>query len=168
MTIGRIPEMLALMPTSPTPSRPANDGGLVAPLPFAMRSMLRTAVVEHARGERRQLFPPHLHVGTPGAVRVSTPIAEAPADFGTRVDLIHAMARRAQTHGVSTPTGFPWVWLTRSGPAIADDLDLSVLAPTMHAFAEADQPLTFVVVTLRSWHDPRSGLHRSWARLRAA
>lgn len=160
--------MLAGMSLPPTPSAPPNDEGLTAPLPLSVRSLLRTAVAEHARGERRQLFPAHLHVGTPGALRVSTPIAEAPADFGTRVDLIHAMVRRAEAFDGSTPTGFPWVWLTRSGSATPDDVDLSVLAPTMHAFAEADQRLTFVVVTRRGWHDPRSGLSRSWVRLRAA
>ncbi|BBH16234.1 hypothetical protein Back2_05210 [Nocardioides baekrokdamisoli] len=99
---------------------------------------------------------------------MSTPIAEAPADFGTRVDLVHAMVRRAEAGGVSTPTCVPWVWLTRSGPATVDDLDLTVLAPTMHAFAEADQPLSYVVITRRGWHDPRSGLQRTWVRVRTA
>lgn len=168
MTIRRFPGMLAGMPFPSPPSQPLIGDGLLAPLPHAIRSMLRTAVLEHARSERRLLFPAQLHVGTPGAFRVSTPIAEAPSDFGTRVDLVHAMVRRAETAGVSTATRIPWVWLTRSGAATTDNLDLSVMAPTMHAFAEADQPLTYVVVTRRGWHDPRSGLQHSWKRLRAA
>lgn len=160
--------MLAPMSVTPPASAPPTGLGLVTPLPLAVRSMLRSAVFEHARGERRRLFPAQLHVGTPGGSRVSSVIAEAPTDFGTRVDLIHAMIRRAEAGGVSTPTRVPWVWLTRSGPAITDDLDLSVLAPTMHAFSEAALPLSYVVITSRGWHDPRSGLSHSWVRVRAA
>lgn len=145
-----------------------NAPGLTEPLSVVVRSMLRTATVEHLRDERRRLFPARLHVGTPGASRLSASIPEAPSEFGTRVDLIHAMAREAERSGVATPTGVPWVWLTRSGAAVPDHLDFSFLAPALHAYAEVSQPLTFFVVTRRGWHDPRSGLHRTWSRLRAA
>lgn len=144
------------------------ETGLVAPLPFPVRSMLRAATVDHLRSERRALFPATIHVGTPGAFRVSTPVADIAAEFATTADTIHAMVRCAERTGVSTPSGIPWVWLTRSGEAGADALDFTLLAPTMHAYAEAGQPLTFFVVTRRSWHDPRSGLQRSWTRLRTS
>lgn len=114
------------------------------------------------------MFPAHLHVGTPGGVAVSTPILQAPTDFGTRVDLIHAMVRRLGPGTADTPGGVPWTWLTRSGPAGPGELDLAVLAVVMHAYAEVNEPLTYVVVTRRSWHDPRSGLQQSWSRIRAA
>lgn len=151
-----------------TDPQPPGDGSLVDPLPRIVRSMLRSAVVEHARSERRLVFPAQLHVGTPGAFRVSTPIDEAPADFGTRVDLVHAMVRRAEIEGSTSGVTPPWVWLTRSGPAHPDDFDLTVMAPALHAFGEAGQVLRYVVITRRGWHDPRSGVQRSWVRLRAA
>jgi hypothetical protein len=129
--------------------------------------MLRAEVVDHARVERRLLFPALLHVGTPDGFRVSTPINDAPTDFGTRIDLVHAMVRRVGIEDTTSGTATPWVWLTRSGPAVPDDFDLSIMAPALHAFGEADQVLRFVVITRRGWHDPRSGLQRSWVRLRA-
>lgn len=160
--------MLGAMPTPSTGSDTPEDGSLVAPLPHPVRLMLRSAVAEHARAERRLLFPPQLHVGTPGGFRVSTTVAETPADFGTRVDLVHAMVRRVEIEDVGSAGAVPWVWLTRSGPARPDDFDLSVMAPALHAFAEAGQLLKYVVITRHGWHDPRSGLQRSWVRLRAA
>ena len=167
MTMAADPAMLCLMSTDPTVHE-QTLAGLIAPLPFAVRSLLRTAARELVRTERRVVFPPQLHVGTPGGFVVSTPVADAPTDFGTRVDLIHAMVRRAEVAGTETPTGSPWVWMTRSGPNIATDLDPAFLAPAIQAFSEAGQMLTYFVVTRRGWHDPRSGLGRTWTRIRAA
>lgn len=114
------------------------------------------------------MFPAQLHVGTPGGPAVSTPLLDAPTDFGTRVDLIHALVRRVSGQSAGTPDGVPWVWLTRGGSATPGGLDLAVLAVAIHAYAEVGEPLTYVVVTRRGWYDPRSGLHQSWSRVRAA
>lgn len=160
--------MLGSMPTLISDWGASGDGSLVEPLPPSVRSMLRAAVAELARHERRLLFPAELHVGTPGAFRVSTPIDDAPDDFGTRVDLVHAMVRRAAIENPASGATTPWVWLTRSGPPGPEAVDLAVMAPALHAFAEADHVLRYVVVTRRGWHDPRSGLQRSWVRLRAS
>ena len=160
--------MLGAMSIPSTHTDAPADGSLVAPLPHPVRLMLRAAVVDHARSERRLLFPPQLHVGTPGGFRVSTTVDETPSDFGTRVDLVHAMVRRVEIEDIGSSGSVPWVWLTRGGPAAPDDFDLLVMAPALHAFAEADQLLRYVVITRHGWHDPRCGLHRSWVRLRAA
>ena len=60
----------------------------------------------------------------------------------------------------------PMLWLTRSGPLEAGDLDLAWLAAARSASAEAGVDLMLVVVTRRGWFDPRSGVRRVWQRLR--
>jgi hypothetical protein len=48
------------------------------------------------------------------------------------------------------------------------DVDARWLAAARASYAEAGLPLTFVVVNRRGWRDPRSGLGRTWARVRPA
>ena len=59
------------------------------------------------------------------------------------------------------------MWLTRSGGLELQDVDARWLAATRAAYDEARAPLAFVVVNRRGWRDPRSGLSRTWVRLRA-
>lgn len=82
-------------------------------------------------------------------------------------DLDYAGVDPPPDGGAPTPRADPFVWLTRRGdPAVLQDLDARWLAAARAAYAEAGSPLTFVVVGRRGWHDPRSGVGRTWVRLR--
>jgi hypothetical protein len=136
--------------------------GLSDPLPPHTHVLLRRAVLEHVAHERRRVHPPMLHVGVPGGRVASLAVATAePADPGLRTDVVAALRVRA---GV-LPT--PMVWLTRTGGLELQDVDARWLAASCAAYDEAQAPLEFVVVNRRGWRDPRSGLSRTWVRLRA-
>ena len=62
----------------------------------------------------------------------------------------------------------PLAWLTRGGPAEVQDVDAAWLASSAQAYDEAGLALVFLVVGRHGWFDPRSGLHRTWVRLRPA
>jgi hypothetical protein len=135
--------------------------GLSEPLPRHTHVLLRRAVLEHAAQERRRVFPPVLHVGVPGERAASLAVASAePTDPGLRTDVVAALRVRA---GVGSD---PLVWLTRSGGLELQDVDARWLAASCAAYDEARAPLAFVVVNRRGWRDPRSGLSRTWVRLR--
>jgi hypothetical protein len=136
--------------------------GLAEPLPAHTRALLRRAVHEHAAGElRRRCYPAVLHVGVPGGPVASLDLSEAePTDPGLRTDVVAALRVRA---GV---TAGHLVWLTRPGGLELQDVDAQWLAGARAAYDEAQAALTFVVVNRRGWRDPRSGLGRSWARVR--
>ena len=135
--------------------------GLSEPLPRQTHALLRRAVLAHAAHERRRVYPPTLHVGVPGDRVACLAVATAePSDPGLRTDLVAALRVRA---GVRSDQ---LVWLTRSGGLELQDVDARWLAATRAAFDEAQAPLTFVVVNRRGWRDPRSGLSRTWVRLR--
>jgi hypothetical protein len=142
--------------------------GLAEPLTARMRALLRRAVHEYAAGERRRAgCPPVLHVGVPGGPAVSLDLSTAePTDPGLRTDVVAAL--RVRAGGVSGGPGETGalVWLTRAGGLELQDVDARWLAGARAAYDEAQVPLTFVVVTRRGWRDPRSGLGRSWARVR--
>ena len=135
--------------------------GLSEPLPQDTHVLLRRAVLEHAAGERRRVYAPVLHVGVPGGhvAALSVDTAE-PADPGLRTDLVAALRVRAGVHPDQL------VWLTRTGGLELQDVDARWLAATRAAYAEASASLRFVVVNRRGWRDPRSGLGRTWARVR--
>ena len=59
------------------------------------------------------------------------------------------------------------VWLTRAGGLELQDVDARWLAAARAANAEAGVAAALVVVNRRGWRDPRSGLRRTWARVRA-
>ena len=125
--------------------------------------LLRRAVVEHVRSvSTTRRFPPVLHVGTPGAaVRRFTVLDHEPTDHALRVDVVAAM------RGRRVDGGSPWVWLTRAGQLEPSRLDAAWLRAASTAYAEAGvADLTMVVVTRRGWRDPRSGVSRTWVRLR--
>ncbi|MCD4534851.1 hypothetical protein LRP67_12220 [Nocardioides sp. cx-169] len=137
--------------------------GLHQPLSPALHRVLRRAVLDHATAEHRKAFLPLVHVGIPGrreAVFAVRP--DEPTDHALRTDIVSAMVRRVRQPGPA-----PMVWLTRRDPLDAQDVDLAWLASTRSAYGELGLPLVMVVVNRHGWRDPRSGLSRSWHRLRA-
>ncbi len=136
--------------------------GLSAPLPPRTHALLRRAVLEHAAGERRRVFPAVLHVGAPGGRIAALEVGSIePTDPGLRTDVVAALRVRA---GGGTDR---LVWLTRAGGLELQDVDTQWLAAARAAYAEAAEPLLYVVVNRHGWRDPRSGLSQTWGRLRA-
>jgi hypothetical protein len=135
--------------------------GLTGPLTRRMHVLLRRAVRDHAVGERRRHLPVVLHVGEPGGrvARLGLDGLE-PTDHGLRTDVVAALRVRAGAR----PDDL--VWLTRGGGLELQDVDARWLAAARAAYAEAAEPLVFVVVNRRGWRDPRSGLGQSWSRVR--
>jgi hypothetical protein len=139
-------------------------GGIVEPVARPLARTLRRAVVDHARDERRRRYPPVLHVGVPGAAvhRFATDPAE-PLDHSLRTDVVEALLAARQV-----PPD-PLLWLTRPGSGALDDdheADVQWTAAVLAAAAELGRPLALVVVTRRSWRDPRTGVCRRWERAR--
>ena len=136
--------------------------GLVEPLPSVLHASLRRAVLEHALSERRRCFVPALHVGTPGGVQAVLALTPGDRlDHSLRSDVVAAL-----WHRVDAEVPAPLTWLTRPGDLGLQDLDAAWLAAARAACGEAGTPLTLVVVTRCGWRDPRSGLTRTWRRLR--
>ncbi len=137
--------------------------GLCDPLPRRTSALLRRAVHEHAASERRRAYPPVLHVGVPGGLVAALGLEPGePTDPGLRTDLVAALRVRAGAAADQL------VWLARPGALGLQDVDAAWLAAARAAYDEAQVPLTFVVVNRRGWRDPRSGLGRTWARVRVA
>ena len=135
--------------------------GLSEPLSQQTHVRLRRAVLEHAAGERRRVFPPVLHVGLPGERVASLAVMTTePSDPGLRTDVVAALRVRAGAHPGQL------VWLTRSGGLELQDVDARWVAAARAAYDEAGAALAFVVVNRHGWRDPRSGLSRTWVRLR--
>jgi hypothetical protein len=133
------------------------------PVDPAQRRLLRRAVVEHVGSLTGRVFPPVLHLGTPGGgVRRFTVRPGEPTDHALRADVVAAMLGRRGSPSVPSP----WVWLTRTGGLALQDVDVQWLAAARTAYAEAGADLTMVVVSRRGWRDPRSGVEQTWVRLR--
>ena len=127
------------------------------PLPLADRRALRVAVLTLARTDHRRRVPAALHLGVPGGPVTSLP--DDPGwDHGLRTEIVGAMLR-----AMHDP---PWVWLGRSGPLSAQDVDMAWLASTVAAAGERGVDVSFVVVTRHGWADPRSGVRQEWKRIR--
>jgi len=136
--------------------------GVSEPVPPRLRHVLRAAALEHALSERRFTHRPLLHVGLPGRDHELLPADDGePMDHALRTDVVAAALARARR---AVPQ--PLAWITRTGDLVAEDVDLVWLAACRQAFAEADTPLTYVVVNRHGWRDPRSGVERHWTRLR--
>jgi hypothetical protein len=140
----------------------ATAPGIQEPLPTLLRRVLRGVVREHARTERRRTHPAVLHVGIPrGEVRRLELRPEDRYDLALRTEAVEAMAR-----GFLAEDVVPLVWLTRM-PEGPDVEDLAWAAAVGAASGELSVRLDLVVVTRRSWHDPRSGAGQAWARVRS-
>ena len=137
------------------------------PIDPERRRLLRRAVLQHVGSLTGRAFPPVVHVGTPGgAVRRFTVRRDEPTDHALRADIVAAMLGRPRDSALLAPSGWPWVWLTRSGDLALHDVDVEWLTAAASAYAEAGADLTMVVVTRRGWRDPRSGAGQTWVRLR--
>lgn len=140
-------------------------GVITDPVPRSLHALLRLAVLDHARSERRRHYLPLVHVGRPGGPQTLFAVrAEDGADQALRADVVAAMVRRV-TRVPGSPEA-PMVWLTRSGELDLQDVDVAWLAAARAAYAEAQAPLTMVVVNRRGWRDPRSGVGCTWSRMR--
>ena len=136
-------------------------GGLREPVDRTVQQLLRRAVVDHALAERRKDFPPALQVGVPG-VRCRRFEITPSLDHALRTDIVEAMRRPAVEKGV-----VPLLWLTRRGDTEPHDVDGAWSAAVHAAGGELGLALGLVIVTRRSWHDPRTGVSRTWKRIRA-
>lgn len=155
--VGRAPSGQVVLVDAPV------GEGLSEPLARRTRLLLRRAVHDHALGERRRAYPPVLHVGVPGGRVAALPLdAAEPGDPGLRTDVVAALRVRAG------PDPDQLVWLTRRGDLALQDVDSLWLSAARTAYAEAECELAYVVVNRRGWRDPRSGLGRTWARVRPA
>ncbi|MBM7510164.1 hypothetical protein ABKW28_04055 [Nocardioides sp. 31GB23] len=140
---------------------PPDSEGLHEPLPRPLERTLRLAVLGHVEAERRRRHPTVVHVGRPGGGEVVFACAAGdPDDLGVRTDVLLALLSR-----VDHPE--PLVWITRPGDLETQDDDACWLAATRAAAGELDRPVELVLVGRHGWRDPRSGLSRSWKRLRA-
>lgn len=136
--------------------------GLTEPLPRHLERALRRATLDHALSERRRHFTPALHVGTPGRTQAVLALEPGePLDHALRTDLLAALLRRATREAPE-----PLVWLTRPGSLELQDLDAHWVAAARATGAEGGTSLTLVVVGRHGWRDPRSGVGRTWRRLR--
>ncbi len=142
--------------------------GVCDPVPGPLLGVLRRAVHDHAASERRRIYPPLLHVGWPGGrAEVFAAGADDQLDHALRSVETEALAGAASTPA-PVAGAVPMVWLTRSGPLEAGDLDVAWLTAAATASAEARFGLTFVVVTRRGWFDPRTDARREWRRIRTS
>lgn len=148
-----------------TPALEGARQGLLEPLPVDLERLLRRIVLEHAGSERRRRHTPLLHVGRPGAEAIHPVRADEPVDHALRADIVAAMVRRVRMR--APEAAGPLVWLTRGGPPGVQDIDAAWLASAAQAYGEAGLELVFVVVGRHGWFDPRSGVRRSWVRLRS-
>ena len=146
------------------PPPPSDAGhGVPVPAPPDVARLLRRAVLDHARSERRRVHLPLVHVGVPGgAERALAVRPEDRLDHALRADAVAAMRAATSREG----TVEPLVWLTRAGALELQDVDAAWLAAARTAYAEAGGQLVMVVVNRRGWWDPRSGAGRTWQRLR--
>ncbi|THI96367.1 hypothetical protein E7Z54_16890 [Nocardioides sp.] len=102
-----------------------------------------------------------LHVGVPArAARCFEVRTEDRLDHALRVEVVEAMCRASLARDF-----VPLVWLTREEEG-HDVEDLAWAAAVGAAGFELGVSLDLVVVTRRWWRDPRTGVGRSWRRLR--
>lgn len=136
--------------------------GIPEPVDPVLAAVLRRAVVDHSRTERRRTFPTLVHVGVPGGSEaIFAVVPGEPLDHGLRSDVVAALLQRTRRGRM-----VPMVWLTRPGPLVLEDVDAQWLSAARSAAAEAGVALTMVVVTRLGWFDPRSGAGRVWKRVR--
>lgn len=135
-------------------------GGVQEPVDRVLQQLLRRAVLDHASSERRRVFAPVLHVGVPG-IRARRFEVDQQLDHALRTEIVEAMLRPAVEKAV-----VPLLWLTRRGTLEQHDVDGAWSAAVHAAGGELGLALGLVVVTRHSWHDPRTGVFRTWKRIR--
>ncbi|WP_183092841.1 hypothetical protein [Nocardioides stalactiti] len=135
-------------------------GGIHEPVDRRVQQLLRRAVLDHAVTEHRRQFLPVLHVGVPG-IRARRFEVDRHLDHTLRTDVVEAMLRPALRKGV-----VPLLWMTRRGDIEPHDVDGAWSAAVQSAAGELGIELGLVVVTRHSWHDPRTGVSRTWKRIR--
>jgi hypothetical protein len=140
--------------------------GITEPVSRPLQQLLRQAVLAHATGESRRVYPPVLHAGVPGrSARRFLVEPDEELDHALRTDVVEALVRPGVERG-----RVPLLWLTRREAATGPDADAPVdhdwLAATTAAGRELGVLLDLVVVTRRGWHDPRTGVGRRWKRIR--
>lgn len=149
------------------PLRSRARPGITEPVPRPLARLLRTAVLDHATGERRQSPPAVLHAGVPGrAARTFTVARDDELDHALRVDVVEALVRPGVQRG-----RVPLLWLTRresagEGASGEAQVDRDWVAAVSAAGAELGVVLDLVVVTKHGWRDPRTGVNRRWKRIR--
>lgn len=146
--------------------RPRSRPGIVEPVPRPLQQLLREAVLTHASEESRRVYPPIVHAGVPGrATRRFVVDPEDDLDAALRIDIVEALVRPSLERG-----RVPLLWLTRreygAEPDAGSPVDHPWVAAAAAAGSELSVLLDLVVVTRRSWHDPRTGVGRRWRRLR--
>lgn len=124
---------------------------------------LRREVGELRGRERRRVFEPAVSVGVPAGARESFLVRTSDrsvVDTALRTDVVADLVER-------TPDDCRFAWITRSGVPELHDLDLAWLAAAELAFGIHGRPLAgFFAVTRSGWLDVRTGLRRTWRRLR--
>lgn len=140
----------------------AAASALSEPVARPVLALLRRAVLDHADSERRRVFAPVVHVGTPGVVERRLELGDQRLDLALRVDAVEAMWRATRHDGAPC-----LVWLTRPGSLEVRDVDHAWSAAARTAGAELGTTLPMVVVNRRSWRDPSSGVAREWTRVRS-
>jgi hypothetical protein len=80
-------------------------------------------------------------------------------DQALRCEVLAALLRRGRADPVMA-------WLTRPGDLAVQDVDLAWLRAVTTVGEEVGRVLPYVVVTRAGWRDPRSGVGRTWRRLR--
>jgi hypothetical protein len=140
----------------------ADAATITEPVPRPLQKVLRRAVLEHAAAEQRRHHPAVLNVGLPGlGPRRFCPEPGDVLDHALRVEVVQAMLRHSLER-----SRVPLVWLTRMEGEPVWDCDVDWGCAVRAAGGELGLALGLVVVTRRSWHDPRSGVGRTWKRLR--
>ena len=144
---------------SSTPTR----SGIHEPVLPALARVLRRAVVDLNRTETRRVFAPVLHAGFPGGDRRTLELDPTwELDATLRVDMVEAITRHHLAQG-----RVPLLWLTRPEDAAATlESDRAWAGATRAAGAELTVSLDLVVVTRHAWLDPRTGVGRTWRRVR--
>jgi hypothetical protein len=136
-------------------------GSVEDPVSRADQLLLRRLVLDHKGAERRRCFPAVLHLGGPGRPETGRiDESDADLDHALRCDVLESMLRQPRD-------GPLMAWLTRPGDLELQDVDLAWLRAVTAVNGELGRSLPYLVVTREGWRDPRSGVGRSWRRLRA-
>jgi hypothetical protein len=149
-------------PRTQRTSVPLSRSGISEPLTPALTRVLRRAVVEHAASTDRRDCPTVLHVGFPGGAQRTLELDPTwVLDLALLVDMIEAATRTHLARGK-----VPLLWLTRAGKSAVTTEDLLWAAAVRAASTELGVALDLVVVTRKSWRDPRTDAGRTWQRQR--